>query len=273
MKKLMVVADWAADSLTCQEVRSTVEGFLQDPISPLISFVSSTPSTIHAGFLLFQLIETEERYGRPLDSVFFVNSDTRLHSSSPLVEAQGSEFIIVRLKSGIRVMGPNAGYSFSFIKDKIDVVYTYPGLDKGSQFRSRDLYARVAAHLMDDLDEDLELEITRTEIIPETTDKYIVHVDNFGNLKTNIGVNEFKETYSFGDYVQVTMNHVTQKVKFVDNMFGATPGELVIYPGSSGMKDNPYLEISSWVHFDKKHWKTGVHYFENPIPGEIVVIE
>ena len=51
MKKLIVIADWANDSLTCQELRSTVAGYLKDPDKANISFVASIPSTIHTAFL------------------------------------------------------------------------------------------------------------------------------------------------------------------------------------------------------------------------------
>ena len=55
--------------------------------------------------------------------------------------------------------------------------------------------------------------------------------------------------------------------RFVDNLFGGVLGELVIYPGSSGAIDNPFLEISAWQHFDEIKPKTGVNFFFNPRPG------
>ena len=80
MKKLIIVADWASDSLTCQEVRSVVEGFLKDHDCGNITFIYSTPSTIHTAFLISQLSEVEERYGKPLETVIFQNTDPRLQT-------------------------------------------------------------------------------------------------------------------------------------------------------------------------------------------------
>ncbi len=59
MKKLIVVADWVDDSLTCQEVKSAVEGFLKNSAGANITFVSSTPSTIHTSYLIKQVVEIE----------------------------------------------------------------------------------------------------------------------------------------------------------------------------------------------------------------------
>ena len=81
MKKLIVLADWASDSLTCQEIKISVEGFLKNSKYANISFVSSTPSTIHTSFLINQIVEDVERYGQPLETVIFQNTDPRLHST------------------------------------------------------------------------------------------------------------------------------------------------------------------------------------------------
>ncbi|MFA9288494.1 MAG: SAM hydroxide adenosyltransferase [Weeksellaceae bacterium] len=268
MKKLIVVADWASDSLTCQEVRSAVEGYVLDPSNPNITFVSSTPSTIHTSYLLAQIVEIEERFGRPLDTIIFQNTDPRIQTVDSVQEAKGAELIIVRLKSGLILLGPNAGYDFTMIKDKIDVVFHYPGLDKGSQFRSRDLYSRVSAHLMDSLEDDLDLEEAGVDLIPEFDGMYIGHIDNYGNIKTTITEEYMKESWKYGDTVQITINEVTQDVMYVDNLFGAKPGELVIYPGSSGVKENHFMEISVWRHFTEAEPTTGMHMFKSPRIGQ-----
>lgn len=267
MKKLIVVADWAQDTLTCQEIRSTVEGYLKDPSNAKISFVTSTPSTMHTSFIVSQVVEIEERNGRPRETVIFENTDPRIQTQTGVKEARGAEFVIARLFSGMYVCGPNAGYNFSLIKPKIDELFTYQGLAKGSQFRSRDLYSRVVSHLMDKLEEELDLDEEHTHIIPEIRERYLLHIDNYGNLKTNIKLSEFKSKYDFGDFVKVTINGVLKDTKFVSNLFGAIPGELVIYPGSSGTKDDPYLEISVWRHFTEKDVTTGLYAFKNPRPG------
>ncbi len=267
MKKLIVIADWAADSLTCQEVRSVVEGYLKDHNGGIITFINSSPSTIHTAFLVSQVVEIEERFGKPLETVIFQNTDPRLQSDHSLKNGEGAKPLVVRLKSGIYLSGPNAGFDFSLIKKKIDEIYEYKGLNTESQFHSRDLYARIAAHLMDEMEDEMELEEISSNIVPELRGYYITHIDNYGNIKTTITHEDLKGKYEFGDEISIEINNVRKKAKYVSNLFGCDPGELVIYPGSSGPTDNHYVEISIWRHFTEKNPTTGLQEFNYPKPG------
>lgn len=267
MKKLIVIADWASDSLTCQEFKSAFEGFLKINKNTSISFVSSTPSTIHTGFLLSQIVTTEERYGDPLNTVIFQNTDPRIYTEEAIVQAKGADFIIVRLASNVIICGPNAGYDFSFVRSKIQKAFTYPGLDKGSQFRSRELYSRVSAHLVDGMEDEFELEEMHTNMIPGIIGYYVAHIDNFGNIKTTITHEDIKEKYHIGNSIGIKLNTIEKEIKYVNNLFGGVPGELVMYPGSSGNPVNPYMEISIWRHFTEKNATTGIHAFNFPKPG------
>lgn len=273
MKRLIVVADWAADSLTCQEVRSAVEGFLKDHNGGIITFIHSTPSTIHTAFLISQVVEVEERYGKPLETVIFQNTDPRLHANDPLKKADGAQPLIVRLKSGIYLTGPNAGFDFSLIKNRIEEVFIYKGLNVEGQFHSRDLYARVAAHLMDGIEDELELEEISSNIIPVIEGFHIAHIDNYGNIKTLIPYSFIKGKYEHGDLVAIKMNGLTKKAKFVSNLFGGIPGELVFYPGSSGPNGDRYMEVSVWRHFTEKNPTTGLAEFNFPKPGMEIKIQ
>lgn len=270
MKKLIVIADWAKDSLTCQEVRTAVEGFINTNAPTTISFVSCAPSTINTSFILSQLVETEERYGRPHQTVIFQNTDPRLHSEEGLKRADGAQPLILRLASGIFVCGPNAGYDFSLVKAKIEEAYVYRGVNEEGQFHSRDLYARVSAHLMNEMEDEMELEETPTSDIPELRGYHIGHIDNFGNIKTTIPLQGVKGKCEFGEMISIKINGITKKAKFVTNLFGGTPGELVLYPGSSGRRDDPYLEISVWRHFTEENPTTGFHAFGYPKTGQQV---
>lgn len=267
MKKLIVVADVAADPLSCQEIRSSTEGYLKDHNGGVITFIPSTPSTIHTAFLISQIVEVEERYGKPLETVFLQNTDPRLHSDHALKNAEGAKPLIIRLKSGIYLTGPDAGYNFSLIKDKVEEVYEYKGLNTEGQFHSRDLYPRVAAHLMDEMEDELELEEISANIIPRLEGHYVAHIDNFGNIKTFIPHSYFKGKFELNEKVAITLNGITKNAKYVTNLFGGEPGELVIYPGSSGKNDDRYLEITIWRHFTEKNPATGLHAFKYPRPG------
>jgi len=270
MKKLIVVADLAFDTLSCAEIKIAVEGFLKDSTTLDITFVGSTPSTIHTSFLVNQLVEDVERYGRPLETVIFQNTDPRLHSRQSIEKASGAKPVIMKLKSGIYLLGPNSGFDFSMIKSRIEELFVYKGLNEKGQFHSRDLYSRISAHLMDYLEDELELEEIGMDIIPELDEFYIGHIDNFGNIKTTIISEDFKGKYEYGDIVNLKINQIVKKAKYVPNLFGGIPGELVVYPGSSGKKDNRFLEISIWRHFTEGKPTTGIDEFNFPKIGSVI---
>ncbi len=275
MRNLIVIADWAEDSLTCQEITSSVQGFLSTNFLPKITFVASTPSTIHTSYLINQVVETEERLGKPKNTVIFQNTDPRLQAKKGVKKAKGAEFILIELKSGIFVCGPNAGYDFSMIKDKIKKIYLLKNFDKGTQFRSRDLYSMVSAKLIEDKSEDLKLIPASLSIIPNIGNEYFIgHIDNYGNIKTTIKLSDLKKKgFKFGKKIEISIKGITRICEFSTNLFGAHPGKLIIYPGSSGNKSDPYLEISVWRHFTEDEKTTGVHEFHNPLPGDTINIE
>ena len=275
MKNLIVIADWVYDSLTCQEITSSVGGFLSTSSLPRITFVSSTPSTVHASYLIKQVVETEERLGKPKNTVIFQNTDPRLQTKKGVEKAKGAEFIVIELKSGIFVCGPNAGYDFSMIKEKIKKIYLLKNFDKGTQFRSRDLYSKVSATLIEDRLDELKLTPTSLNIIPNIGAGFFVgHIDNYGNIKTTIKLSDFiKKGFKFGNKIEISINEATRICEFATNLFGAQPGKLIIYPGSSGNQNDPYLEISVWRHFTEDEKTTGIHEFNNPLPGDNINIQ
>jgi hypothetical protein len=242
-----------------------------------MSFVHSYPSTIHTSFLLNQVVQTEERYGIPREVVIFVNTDPRIAGEAGVEKAEGAKGVILKLANGITVIGPNAGYCFSLIKSKIETLYTYEGLEKGSQFRSRDLYPPVIAYLMDYLEDEMDLSEGDRGLVPDYRGVHVAHVDNYGNIKTTIKHSDFKGKYEYGDEVTVEIRGIKQSAKYVDNLFGGGVGNLVIYPGSSGSPEDAFLEISAWSHFaDSKTGKeprTGKHFFPHVTAGDLLEVK
>lgn len=249
MKNLIIIADYCSDSLTTQELRSAFLGHLNQSFNRELSFVHSTPSTIHTAFLLKQILLTESRLGDPNNLVIFVNTDPRLQAVKGVRLSQGAQFIIAKLKNGAWLCGPSAGNSFSLIRDEIEYLYLYPNLDKGSQFRSRELYMRVAALLVEEKQDEMQLEEIRNNDIPVLNEFYIGHIDNYGNMKTTITNSYMKGKHEYGEKVKVSLNGQTKEAVYTDNMFGVGPDVLVLAPGSSGMPDDPYLELIIWQHY------------------------
>ena len=270
MKNLIIIADYCSDSLTTQELRSAFLGHLNQTYTGQLSFVHSTPSTIHTAFLLKQILLTESRLGDPNNLVVFVNTDPRLQTNKGVKQAKGAQFVIAKLKNGAYICGPNAGNSFSLVREEIEYLYLYSGLDKGSQFRSRELYMRVAALLAEEKQDEMELEEIRNNDIPVLDQFYIGHIDNYGNMKTTIENSYMKGKHEYGEKIQVTLNGQTKEAVYSDNLFGQEPGVLVLSPGSSGMPNDPYLELAIWQHYPDS---SALKAFSQAKPGDEIEIK
>lgn len=270
MKKLFIVADWVRDTLAAAEVITAIEGFLDNPVNPDITAVSSTSATIHTSYIINQLVETEERYGRPLDTVIFQASDPALNNAGESAKVLG-ELFIIRLKSGLHIIGPNAEYVFSLIKSKIDAVFQYPGLVSKGHFRARDVFARVVAHLMDSKQDDLDLEEAHTNLIPQIEDYYVGHIDNFGNIITTIPESVLQEKHTYEHEISIQINGVTKTAEYVKSLFDGESEDLIIYPGTTGNPDDPFMEISKFSKLSENA-NTSIQEFNNPKPGVEVKI-
>lgn len=269
MKNLIIVADYCSDSLTTQELRSAFLGHLSQPFTNQLSFVYSTPATIHTAYLIRQILITERRLGDPNNLVIFANTDPRLQTVKGVKLSQGAQFVIAKLKDGAWLCGPNAGYCFSLIRDEIEYLYLYPGLDKGTQFRSRELYMRIAALLVEEKQDEMELEEIRNTEIPNLDKFYIGHIDNYGNIKTTIPHSHLKGKYEYGEKIKITIDKETKEAIYTDNMFGLEPDVLVLTPGSSGMPDDPYLELVIWQHYPDS---SACKVFPQAKPGDEVKV-
>lgn len=270
MKNLIVIADYCTDSLTTQELQSAAIGRLSKPLTSQISFVHSTPSTIHTAFLLKQVLLTETRLGNANNLVIFVNTDPRLQTIKGVKQAQGANFVVAKMKNGAWISGPNAGHSLSLIRQDILYLYLYPNLDRGTQFRSRELYMRIAALLMEEKQDEMELEEIRNNDIPVLNDFYIGHIDNYGNMKTTIPNSYMKGKHEYGEKIQVTLNGQTKEAVYSDNLFGQEPGVLVLSPGSSGMPNDPYLELAIWQHYPDS---SALKAFPQAKPGDEIEVK
>lgn len=265
MKHLTIVADWAdGSSLESLEVKTAVRGFSQKPHDVQIDLVQSSPSPIHTGFLLAQTVETTEEFGIPSESVIFQSTDHR--SFSQVSVDGGAKPLILRLKSGLYVLGPNAASNLSFIIDKIEEVYEYRVIPDEDQFLSRRFYARLCAYLMDYLVDELDLDEVSASIIPPVSGAYIGHIDMFGNMVTTVTHEYLKGKKEYGEYVKVTIDGETKHARYVSHMFGGAVNELVIFPGACGPKENRYLQLAVWNHYDQQVM-SAANMFGLPKPG------
>jgi S-adenosylmethionine hydrolase len=144
-------------------------------------------------------------------------------------------------------VGPDNGI-FSLLTEEDDftaVELTNPSYWQGkpsNTFHGRDIFAPAAAHLsngteLGELGEPVESLQTYHWAVP-ISDKdgiqgWIIHIDTFGNLITNISDSLIDEVIGSAS-VKLYVGHTI--LDTIEDMFGAVPeGEPVAYIGSSGM--------------------------------------
>ena len=268
MRRIICVSDWVQDELALEEFRTAVTGFAKNPRDVRFSSVASTSSTMHTGFLMAQLAYTQERLGIPNETLIFQNTDPRIPEQGSNTAAHGSHFVIAQLASGLLVCGPNAGYNFSFLKKSIVAAFTYTHFDTPTVLRSRDVFSRMAAHLADYMEQELELdELHIGTISDEPEGSYVLHVDPFHNIITSITQEQSLEKHQIGNYVRISLKNEVHEVRLVPHRFASVPGDLTLYPGSKGHLDNPYMEIGVWHDTTQTH-RSPPTPFEHARPGD-----
>ncbi|MBE9181821.1 SAM-dependent chlorinase/fluorinase [Oculatella sp. LEGE 06141] len=171
-------------------------------------------------------------------------------------EGEGLTYAV--LPNGVKVVGVNAGYSLSFIKEHATVLHSVNVSRGGSQFRSRDVFPTAAAAIAN---EDFSLlgEAIATNQLPDRPDNRIAWVDGYGNIKTTIPahtINLEPETK-----VVIRVGDVVSDAIYSDGSFRVPEGTLAFAPGSSGWSDvdgTPlrWMELflrggSAWRRFGK----------------------
>jgi len=267
MKSLIFITDYGSDALATSEVLQGIRRFVE--ASFFAHVVPTRPfNTIHTSFLLEQLYRGMDK-DQALQTVFFLNTDPRIHTKEAIQAAGGAPLVAAYLRSGAVVITPNSGYCLSFVKQAIEKLVKINVAADGTQFRSRDIFALVVAKaLIGNLASLFEKELSIVDTVPELpSGTFLLHTDNYGNMKLFLQKEalELQKIYE-GDEISI---QVGQKrvggIRVAFNIFAVVPGSMVLAPGSSGPKDNPYYELS--VRFDGDSKKSAASLFEWPDPG------
>lgn len=225
---LSVIADYGTGDPAFSEVTQRLLLALpQAQIYPL-----SVPpfSTLATGFWVAQLGLNPG----PSDRLIYHNCAPRQDDPEARRNNEGEGLTYALLPNGVKVVGVNAGYTLSFIKDHAKMLRLVNVSRGGSQFRSRDVFPTAAAALMQ---EDVSLlgEPLQPDQIPDIPLDRIAWVDGYGNIKTTIPVHtlnlepESKIVIRIGDVVSDAI--------YSDGSFKVPEGTLAFASGSSGWAD------------------------------------
>lgn len=222
---LHLIADFGPHDLAFAEVAQRLKLYL--PEAELI--LTSVPpfATLAAGFCAAQLALNEA----PPGTVVFHNVAPRRDAAGARRDNDGERLAYARLPGGVQVVGVNAGHAFSFVRDAASELAFVNVAAAGSQFRSRDLFARACATVVHAEAGALTEGLGRAQI-PDIPECVVAYIDGFGNLKTTLRA-PVREP---GRTVLVTIGSHTREVVVADSSFGVAQGQLCLAPGSSGWR-------------------------------------
>lgn len=211
-------------------------------------------STLATGFWIAQLGLNPG----PADRLIYHNCAPRQDDPEARRDNEGEGLTYALLPNGVKVVGVNAGYTLSFIKQSAKALYTVNVSRGGSQFRSRDVFPPAAAAIAND-DFSLLGDILSPDQLPDAPLDRVAWVDGYGNIKTTIPAHtvdlepETKIVIRIGDIVSDAV--------YSDGSFRVPEGTLAFAPGSSGWMGTDgqplrWMELflrggSAWARFGK----------------------
>src|ERR687894_2515263 len=153
-----VIADYGPGDLAFTEVAQRIKLHLPDA-EPLYTPVPAF-ATLAAGFCAAQLGLNPA----PPNTLIYHNVAPRKDDEEARVGNEGERLAFARLPTGVRVVGVNAGYAFSFVRDAAEEIRWAAVPAEGSQFRSRDLFPQAAAAIAVGEPDALDAKIDRNDI-------------------------------------------------------------------------------------------------------------
>jgi S-adenosylmethionine hydrolase len=177
----------------------------------------------------------------------------------------GERLAFARLPTGVRVIGVNAGYAFSFVRDAAEDLRWAAVPASGSQFRSRDLFPQAAAAIALGHPNALAETIDPGQI-PAVPEGAIAYIDGYGNLKTTLRVEA--QPYAAGTSVRLRIGGHEHGATAGDGTFSVTHGQMAFAPGSSGWAGRTGSE-THWIEIFLRGgnaWET----FQRPGIGDQV---
>ncbi len=262
MPYLHLICDYAPGDLAWAEVCSAFAAKLPDNVRMHLSTVASF-DTIATGFILAQLALSPTEL-RPEELIVFANCAPRKDVKEPRINNEGEGLLFGTTKRGVQIVAVNSGFSLSFVRDKIQELWSTDAEEFGSQFRSRDFFPRVVAGASSGHFSFIRHRLDASSVIPEAPKSCIGYVDSFGNIKTTIrSSDQLIENLAPGDRMKVRIGSQIRAATVATGSFNVLEGELAFAPGSSG-HENRFWELfkrggSAWHEFAQPSTGTKIH--------------
>ncbi len=197
-------------------------------------------STLATGFWIAQLGLNPG----PEERLIYHNCAPRRDDKEARPDNEGEGLTYALLPNGVKVVGVNAGYTLSFIKNQSKDLHIVNVSRGGSQFRSRDVFPEAAAAIVKG-DMSVLGQALKPEQIPDAPIDRVAWIDGYGNIKTTIpasSVNLEPQTK-----VVMRIGDVVSDAVYSDGSFDVPEGTLAFAPGSSGWSSPQGGEPERWM--------------------------
>lgn len=256
-----IVADYGHGDLAFAEVVQRIKLHLPDaePVpTPVPPF-----STLAAGFCVAQFGLNEA----PPGTIVYHNVAPRADDEEARAGNEGERLAFALLPTGVRVVGVNAGYAFSFVRDAAEELRWASVGAEGSQFRSRDLFPRAAAAIASGRPDALAGVMNPSDI-PDVPQSRVAYTDGYGNLKTTIekGGLDLRS----GSIARVGIRDVEREAYVSDGSFEVEEGKLALAPGSSGWTEAAGEE-TVWTELFLRGGSAWKEFGRPPVGSEVRV--
>lgn len=243
MRKIITITDWNSDGLTRERFRTVVEGYSIDRKQVNIHSLSCISSSVHAGFLAYEMVLTEAKNGDPTDTIVYIDVDTEFETYPSEVTVRSDCFAVVRLSNNLLICGRLSGYAFAWIKQSAQQISEYTGLPNSTSVNPLDGHARVVAHLADYLDDQLDLQsLHEADILSLPIDTHFICHKHKNTLVTTLNHSDL-ESFSVGDQVKVRIGTKTYSAHLVSHPKQELDSGLIMYVGYYGHPDLRCIEL------------------------------
>ena len=258
-----IIADYGQGDLAFAEVVQRIKRYLPDA-EPVLTPVPPF-STLAAGFCVAQLGLNEA----PTGTLIYHNVAPREDDEAVREGNAGERLAFARLPTGVRVIGVNAGWAFSFVRDAAEQLRWAAVAAEGSQFRSRDLFPQAAAAIAVGQPDALAEAVPRADV-PDVPPNRLGYVDGYGNLKTTIA--HAASPARSGSRVRVRIGDIEREATTSDGSFAVEPGQLAFAPGSSGWT-GPDGEWVAWMELFLRGGNAWEAFGRPPVGAQIDLAE
>ena len=235
---ISVVADYGPGDPAFLEVTQR----LLEEIGPAqIHHLSVSPfNTLATGFWIAQIGLNPG----PEPRLIYHNCAPRQDDPQARQDNEGEGLTYALLSNGVTVVGVNAGYTLSFIKNHAPILRTLKVSRGGSQFRSRDVFPSAAASILRG-EGHLFGEIISSEQIPDVPLDRIAWIDGYGNIKTTIPAQKINLEPESKIFVRI--GDLVSDAVYSDGSFKVPQGTLAFAPGSSGWLAPDGKQLMRWM--------------------------